>query len=818
MPNPGPGASYGAALTPGSAASTRRLPAGSALQQGKFTVGRVLGEGGFGITYKGAHTELQRPVAIKELFPQDPGLGAVRINSRVTVRVAQTEEFQRARASMLEEARVIASFQSQGIVDVYDMFLENGTAYIVMEYLEGQTLEARLEQTGRLPLDEVRRIAQEMCDALEEVHARRWLHRDIKPANIMLMPEGRAVLIDFGAARTFQADRTQKHTRIFTKPYAAPEQWSEEARFGSYTDVFCLGATLYHALTGSPPLNAMERLYNGQALTWPSGNPDPLHTALQQALELREEDRPPTMAVFRDLTQAGSPRAAPATDRAVPVAGAAPRPATSVAPRSRDRAALVALYQATDGAAWKRQAHWLSNASLDLWDGVTVDQAGRVIKLVLSSNQLTGSVPAVLGRMTHLRWLYLDGNQLSGPIPAALGNLTRLQGLDLSSNQLSGSMPAALGGLTRLQRLDLSSNQLSGSMPPELGHLIRLRWLYLGGNQLSGSIPAELNLLTNLKILRLEGNSISMPAAQNTGNPTPAARTPVPSTRPDAPPPRAQGTHASLQHSASVARDKDRAALVALYRATNGANWKRQANWLSNASLDTWDGVAVDQAGRVIKLMLASNQLSGSLPAELGGLIYLQELNLSFNQLSGSVPAELNLLTNLKELRLEGNPITPMPAAKGTGNSASFAREPVSSTRTDNCPPPVQDETIPSGEPLLNELKTNFKSFGRFIADRIVFILEPLLNKPKASLKRGIERAIELVKDYRKPLLNELKANFKPFGRFIADRIVFILEPLLNKPKASLKQRIGMFLGRNIWALLTFLALIYLLTLTWALL
>ena len=216
---------------------------------------------------------------------------------------------------------------------------------------------------------------------------------------------------------------------------------------------------------------------------------------------------------------------------------------------------------------------------------------------------------------------------------------------------------------------------------------------------------------------------------------------------------------------------------------------------------------------------MASNRLSGILPAELGGLIYLQELNLSFNQLSGSVPDELNLLTNLKVLRLEGNPITPMPAAKDTGHSASFARGPVSSTRTDNCPPPVQDETIPSGEPLLNELKTNFKSFGRFIADRIVFIIEPLLNKLKTNFKRGIERAIKLVKDYRKPLLlNELKANFKPFGRFIADRIVFIIEPLLNKPKASFKQRIGMFLGRNIWALLTFLALIYLLTLTWALL
>ena len=296
------------------ATPARYLATGHTLQQGKFAIGRVLGEGSFGITYKGAHTELRQPVAIKELFPND--LGAVRVASRVTVPAAQTNEFQRARDNALEEARVIAGFQARGIVDVYDMFLENGTAYIVMEYLEGQTLEARLDKTGGLPLDEVRRIAQELCAALEEVHARQLLHRDIKPGNVMLTPEGRAVLIDFGSARSFQADRTQQHTRILTFGYAAPEQFSSEARFGPYTDIFGLGATLYHALTGAPPPQAMERLQSGRAPTWPSGDPDPLHAALQQALELRAEDRPPTVAAFRDLLgEVGSPT----SDMSLPV-------------------------------------------------------------------------------------------------------------------------------------------------------------------------------------------------------------------------------------------------------------------------------------------------------------------------------------------------------------------------------------------------------------------------------------------------------------------------------------------------------------------
>lgn len=171
----------GASLPPGLAPPTRCLPPGHTLHEGKFAVGRVLGEGGFGITYKGAHTKLRRPVAIKELFPAD--LGAVRVGPRVAVPAAQTGAFRRAQDSVLEEARVIAGFQARCIVDVYDMFQENGTAYIVMEYLEGQTLEARVEQTGGLPLDEVRRIAQAMCDALAEMHARQYLRRDIKPAN-----------------------------------------------------------------------------------------------------------------------------------------------------------------------------------------------------------------------------------------------------------------------------------------------------------------------------------------------------------------------------------------------------------------------------------------------------------------------------------------------------------------------------------------------------------------------------------------------------------------------------------------------------------
>ena len=278
---------------------TRNLPAGHALQQGKFTVGRVLGEGGFGITYKGAHRDLGHPVAIKEYFPAH----AQRVGTVLSVPASLQAAFARERVSMLQEAQLLFGLRDPGIVQVYDAFQENGTAYIVMEYLEGRTLEERIRQEGRIPADEVQRLAQALGQALEAVHAQRLLHRDIKPANIILTTEGRIVLIDFGSARAFQRNLTQRHTRIMTPGYAAPEQYSEEARFGPYTDIFGLGATLYHALTGAPPPPAIDRLQSGDALSLPAGMPAPFATAVQQALELRVDDRPSSVTAFLDLMQ-----------------------------------------------------------------------------------------------------------------------------------------------------------------------------------------------------------------------------------------------------------------------------------------------------------------------------------------------------------------------------------------------------------------------------------------------------------------------------------------------------------------------------------
>ena len=307
----------GAPRLSGASPPAHSLAPGTHLHQGKYAVGRILGEGGFGITYKGAHKALRQSVAIKEFFPA----GAVRQGTAVSVPAPQQTAFDRERANVLQEARLLFGLRAPSIVNVYDAFLENNTAYIVMEYLDGQTLGARLERGGRLSLDEVRRIARGVCEALTEVHARQLLHRDIKPDNIMLTPEGRTVLIDFGSARTFQSGQTGSHTLILTPGYAAPEQYSTSARSGPYTDIFSLGATLYHALLGHPPPPAIDRLHNAaQAVNFPSPLPDPFYAALRQALELRVDARPQTVADFLQLalpqaTATAGPQATPANVR-----------------------------------------------------------------------------------------------------------------------------------------------------------------------------------------------------------------------------------------------------------------------------------------------------------------------------------------------------------------------------------------------------------------------------------------------------------------------------------------------------------------------
>ena len=277
-----------------------------------------------------------------------------------------------------------------------------------------------------------------------------------------------------------------------------------------------------------------------------------------------------------------------------------------------DRAALVALYNATGGASWFTGTNWLSERPFGEWHGVTTNSDGRVTELWLDRNQLTGPIPAELGDLTNLQTLVLDNNELTGPIPAELGDRTNLVELWLSHNALTGAIPAELGDLTNLVSLNFSSNQLTGPIPAELGDLTNLQTLVLDNNQLTGPIPAELGDLINLQTLRLSGNQLT--GCVPTGLRDVASNDLWQLDLPDC-------GEESLDTAADVESvASDRAALVALYNATGGATWLTSTNWLSDRPLDAWQGVITNSDGRVAELWIWGNNLRGPIPVELGDL------------------------------------------------------------------------------------------------------------------------------------------------------------------------------------------------------
>ena len=675
-PGQDPCPAYGAALGLGASAPARNLAVGSTLHQGKFTVGRVLGEGGFGITYKGAHRDLRRPVAIKELFPLD--LGATRLGTRVSVPAPQADAFRYARDQALQEARIIAGFRSRNIVDVYDMFLENDTAYIVMEYLEGETLEARLERIGSLPPDEVQGLAEALCEALSEVHDGNWLHRDIKPSNIVLAADQRVVLIDFGSAREFHLHRTQRHTRILTAQYAAPEQYSEEARFGPYTDAFSLGATLYHALTGAPPPSAMDRFQSGRDLDFPPEVPSRLAAALQQALALRVDDRPASMTALCDLLQEPTPTATdddttPQMETETDLGSLIPEstPAATgtvlsvpsvldelVSPVSpNDREALVAvLYNVFN--------HQISNALLASWDcsrsygelweftfkededkedwrvilddkpavsslvsmmihadtaregnivGITVDGAGQVIALQIGYHWTSEESDEA-----HVRVRGLEA------LPIEIGQLTHLQYLDLSYTPLE-ALPDEIGRLTCLQHLDLGGTQLE-ALPDEIGRLTCLQHLDLGGTQLE-ALPDEIGRLTCLQRLGLGGTRLEV--------------------LPDKIGQLARLQSLELGDTRLEALPDEIGQLTCLqYLDLDGTQLKALPD-------------EIGQLTRLQRLELGGTRLE-ALPDEIGQLTCLQHLDLRFTRLE-ALPDEIGQLTCLQYLDLRYTRLEALP-------------------------------------------------------------------------------------------------------------------------------------------------------------
>ena len=269
----------------------------------RYKIGRVLGEGGFGITYIGIDTVLNLKVAIKEFYMS----GYVNRNHDASPNVFATlgthrDTFEKNREKFLNEARVLAQFYGEaGIVGVRDFCEENGTAYIIMDFLNGVDLKTYLEQKGRLAPEDAVKLLMPVMTSLQHVHAEGIIHRDISPDNIMVMEDGSTKLLDFGAAREISQTDIKSLSVILKPGYAPEEQYRSKGRQGPWTDVYALAATLYKCIVGATPDDAMERMYRDRLPSPAAADaacPIAISNVIIKGLAVRQADRYQDVASF----------------------------------------------------------------------------------------------------------------------------------------------------------------------------------------------------------------------------------------------------------------------------------------------------------------------------------------------------------------------------------------------------------------------------------------------------------------------------------------------------------------------------------------
>ncbi len=264
---------------------------------GKYLVGKVIGEGGFGITYIGFNLDTELPVAIKEYFPSELATRDITAGNALSIFAGESQQlYKEGLEKYLREARNLTMFSDlPGIVTVKDFFYENETAYIIMEYINGITLKQHLIKVGgRMSQSEVTKMMKPVLESMIKIHETGMIHRDISPDNIMITKNNQIKLTDFGAARVCNGEDNKSITVVLKRGYAPEEQYRVKGVQGPWTDVYALCATMYKMITGITPQEALERIIedNVEPLSkfdkdiWPE-----IDYAIMKGLSLRAQDR-----------------------------------------------------------------------------------------------------------------------------------------------------------------------------------------------------------------------------------------------------------------------------------------------------------------------------------------------------------------------------------------------------------------------------------------------------------------------------------------------------------------------------------------------
>ena len=282
---------------------SRELPYGFLLNE--YKVLKVLGQGAFGITYLAEDISLKLNVAIKEYFPREFASRDSTNNIRPNNSQEERELFQWGKDSFIQEGHTLARFVHPNIVKIKRFFEANGTAYLVMDFCDGESFDKVLSRKHKISYEELISILNPLLNALENIHSANFLHRDIKPGNIFIKEDGTPILLDFGAARQKLSEQSRSMTSMATPGYAALEQYSTSGTSqGPFTDIYGLGATAYRAILGERPPDSTDRLLNESYISLTSKDigevfPKKFLRGLDKSLSLKPNERQQSIEELR---------------------------------------------------------------------------------------------------------------------------------------------------------------------------------------------------------------------------------------------------------------------------------------------------------------------------------------------------------------------------------------------------------------------------------------------------------------------------------------------------------------------------------------
>ena len=477
------------------------LRAGTVLN-GRYIIGRVLGQGGFGITYLALDTQLNAKVAIKEFMPNDI---ATRIGNTVSVAMdTKSEEFTYGAERFQEEARTLAKFiGNPNIAAVTSYFDENDTSYFVMDYIEGISFKTYIaNHGGKVSVEDTLNVMIPVLRALTAVHAEGFIHRDVTPDNIYITKDGMVKLLDFGSARYSIGDKSKSLDVILKVGYAPKEQYIRRSRQGPFTDVYSCAACFYAALTGFLPPESLERLDNDTLVPVSQCGvdiPEYLDKAILKGLAVQPEDRFQSAAEFLEAIE---------SRQVVEVPGNTPAQSATSPEKKKVKPALIAgiaaavvvvlgIGIAIGGGGGGNGAPVSGGNPITEALAPKVTIAGQeystsLTELDLGELGLTDADILPLAEMTNLRSLDLGGNNISDLSP--LAGLTSLRSLQLSDNNEIADL-SPLAGLTEMVSLTLPSRSDLSDLSP-VANMKNLRTLKMSGSL--GEVPSQIEDLTPL--------------------------------------------------------------------------------------------------------------------------------------------------------------------------------------------------------------------------------------------------------------------------------------------------------------------------------